>query len=143
MNPISLVRKATFLLVSMCVAFSGISQSLYPVPLDTKVRRSTLIVEGRVFSQQSSWNPQHTMIYTSSKVEVYKIFKGTIAEDTIEIMTQGGTVGNTWESVTELLQLHTGEAGLFFCYPNQLNLVSPVSGRVLYDIYGRDRKSVV
>jgi len=131
----AVTSKFIVLLLLFCAGRAGVSQSLYPVSLDTKISRSTLVVEGRVLSQQCFRNPQHTAIFTSSKIEVYKIFKGSLSEDTIEIMTQGGAIDNEWESVSELLQLHKGEAGVFFCFPNQLHLVSPASSRVLYDVY--------
>jgi len=136
MNPISTVRKATFLCVLLCATLSVISQVQYPVPIEEKVLHSPLIAEGRVIVQESFWTPQHTMIFTSNKVEVYKLFKGTTLKDTIEVMTQGGSVGNQSISVSELLTLRRDDIGVFFCFPNELRLTNPRSGNLLYDVYG-------
>ncbi|MDB5198618.1 MAG: type sorting protein [Chitinophagaceae bacterium] len=115
--------------------FTGISQALYPVSLDEKVDNSTLIVEGKVKGKSSFWNTAHTMIYTSNIIEVYKIFKGSLIADTIEVMTQGGSVGDYTVEVSDLLQLYKGDIGIFFCYPNQINLRSPKSRQQLWDVY--------
>ena len=111
------------------------SQALYPVSLDEKVKHSPVIGEGRIESQIAFWNKEHTMIFTSSKVRVYKVFAGGIATDFLEVLTQGGTADNVNIQVSELLQLETGTNAMFFCFPNELKMVSPVTGGILYDVY--------
>lgn len=135
MNPISTVRKAAFLSPLLCISLAGISQSLFLVSLQEKLRNSPVVAEGKVISQESFWNPGHTMIFTSSKVEVYKVFKGASVRDTIEVMTQGGTVGLQQIEASDLLHLQKNDIGVFCCYPNQLHLTAPRSGNVLYDVY--------
>lgn len=111
------------------------AQSLYPVSLDEKVQQSTLIVEGKVIEQTPFWNPTHTMIFTSNKVEVYKVFKGSVSTQYIEILTQGGTLDNLVMGATELLELERGHIGVFFCFPNSIRLNSPVTNQPLFDVY--------
>ncbi len=111
------------------------SQALYPVTLDEKVKHSPVIVEGMVESQFPFWNKAHTMIFTSSKVRVYKVFAGSVSTDYIQVLTQGGSVDNFNVQVSELLQLETGTSAMFFCFPNELKMLSPVTGEILYDVY--------
>ncbi|HEU4633550.1 MAG TPA: T9SS type A sorting domain-containing protein [Flavisolibacter sp.] len=125
----------TCFLCLSCSVFRLSAQNLYRISLDEKVQRSSLIVEGKVISQKSFWNPQHTMIFTSSKVEVSKIFKGSLRESTIEVVTQGGSVGSVSIEASDLLELSKDQAGVFFCLPNAINLRSPQSKGVLYDVY--------
>lgn len=130
-------------LLLMCVLsfgakFTAIAQ-LYKVDLDEKVSKSSLIVEGKVITKKSFWNDAHTMIFTTNTVEVYKIFKGNITTKTIEVVTQGGTVGTSAVIVSDLLQLDDNKTGIFFCYPNQFNLKSPVTKRLLFDVYSSDQ----
>jgi len=94
-----------------------------------------LIIEGQVISRTSFWNTSHSMIFTSNKIEVYKIFKGQISLNFLEVLTQGGTVGTESVRTSELLQLSVGQTGIFFCFPNSVNLRSPQSGELLFDIY--------
>lgn len=118
----------------LCSATSLFSQ-LYQVDNREKEQNSTLIVEGKVVEQTSFWNPQHTMIFTSNKIKVLKIFKGEISESHIEVLTHGGTVGDMSVHASDLLELSKDEIGVFFCFPNQGNIISPVSGKRIYDVY--------
>ena len=123
------------ILITVIPHLTAISQALYPVSLDEKVQQSTLIVEGKVKSKTSFWNTTHTMIYTANTIEIYKVFKGNPVIDTIEIMTQGGSVNNFGIEVSDLLDLNKGDIGMFFCIPNQINLKSPLSNKQLWDVY--------
>jgi hypothetical protein len=119
------------------VKFSANAQ-LYKVELEEKISKSLLIVEGKVITKRSFWNDAHTMIFTANTVEVYKIFKGSSTK-TIEVVTQGGTVGTKAVVVSDLLQLDENKTGIFFCYPNQYNLKSPVTKALLFDVYSSDQ----
>ncbi|MEI7735165.1 MAG: T9SS type A sorting domain-containing protein [Ferruginibacter sp.] len=112
-----------------------VAQALYPVSIDEKIQQSSLIVEGQVVEQTPFWNAAHTMIFTSNKVKTYKVFKGAVVINYIDVMTQGGTIDNIVMGATELLELEKGHVGIFFCYPNTIHLLSPVSGKLLFDVY--------
>lgn len=125
----------TGLLLACCFLNKASAQALYPVSLDEKVQHSTLITEGTVISKSSFWNPAHSMIYTSNKVKLHKIFKGDMQPEYIEVLTHGGTVGNEQIEASDLADLAVGESGLFFCYPNSINLKNPANNVLLWDIY--------
>jgi hypothetical protein len=116
------------------VASQSFSQ-LYEVKIEEKIANSSLIVEGKVVSQHSFWNAAHTMIYTANRVELYKVFKGMAFSSHIEVLTQGGSVANESINATDLLELEKEHIGVFFCYPNSINLRSPLTGNNLYDVY--------
>src|SRR4051794_23110346 len=126
-------------LSTLILSVSSIRAQLYKIEIDETVNNSTLIAEGKVIGKKSFWNDAHTMIFTANTVEVYKIFKGNITEGTIEVMTQGGSVGPDAVEVSELLQLDIGKIGLFFCEPTRINLKSPFTQKILYDVYGSDQ----
>ena len=96
------------------------TQGLYPVSTDKKIVNSSLIVEGKVISKRSAWNSNHTMIYTTSQVEVYKVFKGSLQKNTIEIVTVGGAVDGHLIQATHLLELSKNDVGVFFCRPSTM-----------------------
>ena len=75
-----------------------------------------LIAEGKVIEKKSFWNNEHTMIYTANTIEVYKLFKGNLVEKSIEVITEGGGVGNQYIETSDLLNLDQGQTGIFFCY---------------------------
>jgi hypothetical protein len=54
-------------------------------------------------------------------------------------VTQGGSVGDKAVMVSDLLVLDMNKAGIFFCYPNETNLRSPETGKILFDVYSSDQ----
>ncbi|MCY7420284.1 MAG: zinc-dependent metalloprotease [Chitinophagaceae bacterium] len=128
------MHKVLLLLILSICSLKGFNQALYQVGNSEKERNSSLIVEGKVIDQTSFWNATHTMIYTSNKIKVYKIFKGQLTADYVEVLTQGGNVGEESIAISDLAELEKDEIGVFFCYPNTYNLRSG-SGNILFDIY--------
>ena len=111
------------------------ANALYPVSIDEKITNSTNIIEGKVVSKTSFWNAAHTVIFTTNKIKVYKIFKGGMTDTYVEVLTQGGTVGDITLEASDLLSLDNDEIGVFFLYPNTLNLRSPLTNNILMDVY--------
>lgn len=120
-------------IATLILAVTGHTQ-LFKISLEEKAKASTLIAEGKVVAQKSFWNDAHTMIFTANTVEVYKTFKGKVTARTIEVMTQGGSVGTNAIEVSDLLTLHTGQTGIFFCFENTANIKSPTR-QTLYDVF--------
>ncbi|MCZ2298115.1 MAG: hypothetical protein LC134_01400, partial [Chitinophagales bacterium] len=108
---------------------------LYRVDNEEKAVNATLIIEGKVVERTSFWNTAHTMIFTSNKVKVYKVFKGETSNNYIEIVTQGGSVGTESIHASDLLELVNGQEGVFFCFPNPINLKSPITNETLMEVY--------
>jgi hypothetical protein len=95
------------------------ANELYPVSLTQRTSNSTLIAEGQVVAQHSFQLSPQSNIYTSNLVQVYRIFKGTLKGEQIEIITEGGTVGRLKQVHSSTLSLNIGETGVFFCMPSQ------------------------
>lgn len=135
------MKKATLLCYGICFFFLNYlnAQGLYRISPEEKVRKSPLIVEGKVVSKQSFWNAAHTMIYTYNKIEVFKVFKGNLAKDTIEVITQGGNVGPDYIEASHLLRLEVNDMGVFFCFPNTMGLRSSNKKEILYDVYSSEQ----
>jgi hypothetical protein len=134
-----LIKILTCCLALVLFSEKHLNAQLYKIDLTHKINKAALIVEGKVIEQHSFWNDAHTVIYTSNKLHIYKVFKGKIISKEIEVMTQGGTVGTECLRVSDLVQLRTGMAGMFFLNENGLNIHSPFTGKILYDVYGSDQ----
>ncbi|MDH7514286.1 MAG: matrixin family metalloprotease [Bacteroidota bacterium] len=93
---------------------------LFEIPFEERVGRSTLIIEGMVTEQFSFWDERHEMIYTSNLVRVTKVFVGEFSGTAIEIVTEGGQVGDVSIRFTETLELFPHDAGIFFCEPTRI-----------------------
>ncbi len=93
--------------------------ALKEIPLKQQIENSGLIIEGKVISKQSFWDANRHNIYTSSTVEVYKVFKGQSIE-TIEVITPGGAVGFDVQRVSPSLKLHKGDIGILMLNENTI-----------------------
>ena len=91
--------------------------SLAEVSLNDKINESTLIVEGKVISATCFYNANHTFIYTSNEVEVYKLFKGNNTAKTIKIITEGGQIGTKLLKVNPSPNIKVGDVGIFTVIP--------------------------
>ncbi len=123
----------TFILISLLSKV--FANALYPVSIEEKISNSTHIIEGKVVSKTCFWNANHTFIFTANKIKVYKIFKGGTTSEYIEVLTQGGTIGDFTIEASDLLSLQKENIGVFFLYPNVLNLKSPSTNEILMDVY--------
>lgn len=130
-----LIRNIAYCLAFMFTCLSTANAQLYKIDLDSKINKASLIVEGRVTEQHSFWNDEHTIIYTANKLKIYKLFKGRLITKEVEVLTQGGSVGNTCLVVSDVLQLQKDERGIFFLYENALKLRSPLTKNILYNVY--------
>ncbi|MCH8330734.1 MAG: IPT/TIG domain-containing protein, partial [Bacteroidetes bacterium] len=99
--------------------------ALFEISMSKRISMSDIIIEGRVTAKESYWNSIHTEIFTRNRIEIYKVFKGTITgfipNSTvrqgpfyIDLITQGGIVGDEMYRVTPSLQLEMGQLGVYF-----------------------------
>lgn len=104
---------------------------MYPVLLSDRVPQSDLVLEGKVIDQLCFWNAEHNRIYTSNLVDVYKTFKNTGASY-IEVITEGGVVGDKKQAVHPGLSLRVGDVGVFTLVSNS----QPAQfGKPVYEAY--------
>ena len=96
---------------------------LKEVSLEQQIEKSSLVIEGKVLSKQSSWDANHENIFTINTIEVYKVFKGE-AFSTIELITAGGVVGYDAQIVNPSLKLKAGDVGVFTLYENDSDMAS-------------------
>ncbi len=86
---------------------------LKPISLADRVNNSSLIVEGNVIATKSFWNPEQNYIYTSNLLQVKQVLKGSPSISFLEIITNGGEIGNTRLSVEPALALNQDQEGVF------------------------------
>jgi PKD repeat protein len=104
---------------------TSFSQSFKEVNINTRISQSQATIEGKVISKESFWDANHHNIYTSNRIEVYKVFKGAIISNFIEVITPGGIVGLQKDEVTHSLVLSINEVGIFTLKNNSIPITGP------------------
>ena len=94
------------------------SSSLKYPTLDEKVSKANAIIEGFVVSTRGFENEEKTAIYTSATIRISKIFKGTIADSTIELVFEGGMYNGKRQILTHSFAVDKGNDGIFFIKAN-------------------------
>lgn len=116
--------KKTLLSCILFFCFTAVDAQLIPIPLDQRIENATTILEGKVISQTSYWDETKTQIYTSNVIEIYKLFKGKLSSNQVEIITKGGIVGNDMQRVSHTLELTIGDTGIFTAVPNTSKIIT-------------------
>ncbi|MBN8704005.1 MAG: PKD domain-containing protein, partial [Bacteroidetes bacterium] len=133
------MQKLLLLLISVLVLNSNLALSqclLTPISTTDKVINASVIIEGKVIAKKSFWDSKHKLILTKNKIEVYKVFKGTVSGKTIDIITEGGVVGNDMLVVEPSLQLELNDVGVFTCVPTKAKIpFGQKSVATQYDAY--------
>lgn len=113
------MKKTLLACVLFCAALSYLPAQclMHPVLLSDRIPQSNLVLEGKVIDQLCFWNAEHNRIYTSSLVDVYKTFKNTGASY-IEVITEGGVVGDKKQVLHPALDLRVGDVGVFTLIAN-------------------------
>lgn len=99
-------------------------------------KRSSLIVEGKVIAQNTFRCPPNQLIYTTHTIKVCKVFKGKPNFYTVEMITKGGNLGSEFIKESELLNIALNDEGVFFLNTSPAQMISPETGRRLYDVFG-------
>lgn len=109
--------------------------SLQQISLQQQIENSSIVLEGKVISQNSFWDASYKMIYTAHTIQAFKVFKGK-PESTFVILTQGGFVGMDGILVSHGLELHEGDLGVFTLFDSSIVLDSNYkSTSSLYSVY--------
>ncbi len=117
----------TLLLIASITSSIRAQELMMKIPLRTQVQSSSHIIEGKVIAKASFWDADQHNIYTVNTVEVFKLFKGQLLNETIEIITPGGSVGNKVEIVTPSLSLNIGEIGVFMLTHSKVEIPNNTS----------------
>lgn len=139
----TLLKNSLWILCLLLFCTSGIlaqgNPHLIPIPLEERIAQSPLIVEGEVISQKSFWDANRENIYTSNIIKVYKVFKGELQEQTLEVITEGGTVGLSRHVWSSSLKLSEGQQGIFFLLNQQDVKYTPNAGARSTKAYGSEQ----
>lgn len=140
------MKKFRFLHFIGVLLFLTLNQASFsqviPQSIADIITKSDCIFEGTVIRSDSYWGVQNRSIYTSHTLQIHKIFKGDMICGTVEIITEGGQVGDIRLEVSHNLELVKGMKGVFACRgvtynePPQIDYYPETNSFALEVIYG-------
>ncbi len=102
----------------LCVfALTARATTIVPMTVEEMTRSASDVVQVRVLDSWSAWNPQRTLIYTYSRVQVMHSYKGAAAQ-TLIVKQLGGTAGGYTQKVAGIRYFQSGEDALLFLRPS-------------------------
>lgn len=128
--------KYPIFIFSCCLLSIGSFCQLVQISQEEIFERSSLIVEGKVIAQNTFRYPPNQLIYTIHTIKVCKVFKGKPNFYTVEMITKGGNLGSEFIKESELLNIALNDEGVFFLNTSPAQMISPETGRRLYDVFG-------
>lgn len=94
---------------------------------------TTAVVHGKVQALSSYWNEDRTRIFTQVTFEVTRVVYGSVGNNSVYIVVEGGTIGTIKTFVTGEPQFVEGEEALLFLRPT----ATPTNGKMPdYSIVG-------
>ncbi|GAA4348172.1 hypothetical protein GCM10023185_03820 [Hymenobacter saemangeumensis] len=127
------------LVAALSTAFTARAQPAAPdlhcllLPLDPalRVQQAGLILEAEVRDAQSFWDAGHRRLYTRHRLRVFSLLKGSVADTAgLVLITEGGRLGLTQQTLTNTLHLEPGQQGVFFLSPAPWPGLPAESGRL-------------
>ena len=108
-----------FLMAVVCLwaASPARATTLVRLSLEQLSQAATAIVQGRVVSQDSRWNPEHTRILTYTTIAVSQPSKGS-PPSTLVIEQPGGKVGNIHTYVAGTVRFNPQTEYMLFLEPS-------------------------
>lgn len=108
------LRILTFIITALTVVSAT---TVRPMPLDKLTSEASVVVEGRAVETWSDWNPQHTAIYTYTRITVSRSLKGGQPR-TLLVKQPGGVKDGLKEVVFGVHHLQPGEDAVLFLTPS-------------------------
>ncbi len=99
------------------VAAACSATTIIPMSVEQMARAATDIAHVRVLDSWSEWNPQRTLIYTYSHVQVVQSYKGAATQSFI-VKQLGGSAGGYTQKVAGVRYFQPGENALLFLRPS-------------------------
>lgn len=107
-----------FALLLVCMAIAAPATTVKPLTIEELTDSASLIVEGQATQSWSTWNAQHSLIYTFTRVRVTKTLKGNSAESVV-VKQVGGTANGYTQRVAGVNPMKPGDVSVLFLHPSE------------------------
>lgn len=109
------------LLLALCAtlvgALAATATTIVPMSVEDLTHAATHVVEAQAMHSWSTWNAQHTLIYTYTTFNVTQWLKGN-ASSVITVKQLGGSAEGYTQHVSGVRRFQAGEQTLLFLRPS-------------------------
>lgn len=110
-------RSGGVLLLLGLLALACGATTVIPMSVEELSQAASAVVEGTAGESWSAWNAQHTLIYTYTKFQVTRSWKGALGQ-TIVVKQLGGAAGGYMQHVAGVRYFQSGEPCVLFVRPS-------------------------
>lgn len=103
--------------IVLLLAAAASATTVVPMSVEELTRAASEVIEAHAVRSWTSWNAQHTLIYTYTTFEVTKSLKGATAES-VTVKQVGGSADGYTQKVSGVRQFQDGEDTLLFLRPS-------------------------
>jgi|SRR3954452_7325198 hypothetical protein len=107
-------RVAILLLFGILAAATTVK----PMSIEDLTAASSSVVVGQAAESWSTWNVQHTLIYTFTRFHVTRSLKGS-ADQVITVKQLGGSAGGYTQKIAGVHPMRSGDAAVLFLRPSE------------------------
>jgi len=107
-------------LLAIFLAITATATTVKPMTIEQLTEEASTVVEGQAAESWSTWNAQHSLIYTFTRIRVTKSLKGQSA-DTVLLKQLGGTANGYTQHVAGVNAMKPGDTSVLFLRPSGAN----------------------
>jgi hypothetical protein len=112
--------KRLFALLMILLVTAASATTVKPLTIEQLTAEASVVVEGQAAESWSTWNTQHSLIYTFTRVRVTKALKGQPA-DTVLLKQVGGSANGYTQHVAGVNPMKSGDTSVLFLRPSGAN----------------------
>jgi hypothetical protein len=137
----------TICVVMICFLLSESSAVMHGLSTEELTRASDLVLEGVVEDVKAYWGRDRKTIFTRAVISDSYVIKGRLTQRHVEVEYEGGEIGDTGLSVSDVAPLRKGEKVILFLKAGKsmkdghvFNIVGKGQGKYTIDRDGIARK---
>ncbi len=101
------------LLMLAALVGTGGATTVIPMSVEEMTQAASAVVEGTAGESWSAWNPQHTLIYTYTKFQITRSWKGALPASVV-VKQLGGQADGYMQKVAGVRYFQSGEPCVLF-----------------------------
>jgi hypothetical protein len=99
-------------------AWAAQATMVKPMSVEELTSAASVVVEGQASESWTSWNAEHSRIYTFTRVQVSRTLKGSSVQ-TVVVKQLGGSADGYTQHVSGVRAMQAGEDALLFLRPSE------------------------